>query len=91
MTLIHTNGGSTVAKIAHSMPRTPARLCPICEATFREIAPGEDWAMATVSSISSSVSHPSSSTNFFRISGMITNPPPKVKALMESMDKNSLR
>ena len=49
--------------------------------TFTAIAPGEDWAMAVRSSISCSSIHPSSSTNFFRISGTITNPPPKVQAL----------
>ena len=55
------------------------------------MAPGDDWAIAVRSSISCSSIHPSSSTNFFRISGMITNPPPNVQALSLSVDRNSVQ
>ena len=53
------------------------------------IAPGDDCAMAIMSSISCSSIQPSSSTNRLRISGTITKPPPKVQALSLNTEKNS--
>ena len=53
------------------------------------MGPGEDCAMAVMSSISDSSSQPSSSTNFFFISETMTNPPPKVKALSRKVALNS--
>ena len=55
------------------------------------IAPGDDCASAVRSSISSSRSHPSSSTNFFFISDTMTKPPPNVTALIYSIFRNSPR
>ena len=53
------------------------------------MGPGEDWAIAVMSSISSSSSHWSSSTNFFFIRDTMTKPPPKVKALSRKVALNS--
>ena len=57
-------------------------------APLTAIAPGEDWAMATRSSISSSSIQWYSSTNFFFISVTMTYPPPKVNALKYNVDRN---
>ena len=53
------------------------------------IGPGEDWAMAVISSISSSLNQPSSSENFRFIREAITKPPPKVKALRVKVAVNN--
>ena len=53
------------------------------------IAPGEDCAIAVRALLASSSIQPSSSTNFFCINGMITNPPPKVQALSSKVEKNN--
>ena len=60
-------------------------------APFTAMAPGADWAMATRSSISSSSIQWHSSTNFFLSRVTITYPPPNVKALRYSVEKNSRR
>ena len=75
-------GGRMVPTTAQTMPQKPATRQPTRMAALTAMAPGEDWAMAVISSISASVSQPKPSTNFFFISVTMTNPPPKVKALM---------
>ncbi len=55
------------------------------------MAPGEDWAMAVKSIISCSSIQPRSATNFFRSSGMMTKPPPKVKALIMKVEENNVQ
>ena len=47
--------------------------------------------MAVKSIISSSSIQCSCSTNFLRISGMMTNPPPNVNALSVNVEVNSVR
>ena len=59
-------------------------------AAFTAMAPGEAWAKAAKSSISSSLSHFRLSTNLRFIKVTITNPPPKVKVLMYSVARNSV-
>ena len=75
-------GGMIVAMTEVSMPAKPPTRQPTRLAAFTAIAPGEDCAMAAISSISSSVIQCSSSTNLRFIRVTMTNPPPKVKALM---------
>lgn len=53
------------------------------------MAPGEDWAMAAMSSSSSSLNSPFFSTNALRTMGSTTYPPPKVNALMYRFTPNS--
>ena len=67
-----TNGGSTVPRIATNAPRIPASLYPTTMAPLTAIAPGEDCAIATRSSISFSSIQWHSSTNFFFIKVTIT-------------------
>ena len=69
----------------------PATRYPTSIEALTAIAPGDDWAIAVRSIISCSSIHPSSSTNFFLMSGIMTNPPPNVKALSFSVDRNSVR
>ena len=61
-----------VPRIATSAPGIPASLYPTTMAPLTAIAPGEDWAIATRSSISSSSIQWYSSTNFFFIRVTIT-------------------
>lgn len=65
-------GGRIVPRIATSVPGIPASLYPTTMAPLTAIAPGEDWAIATRSSISSSPIQRYSSTNFFFIRVTIT-------------------
>ena len=60
-------------------------------AALTAMGPGEDWAMAVKSSISSSSSQWYCCTNFLRIRGMMTYPPPKVKALRVKVEENSFQ
>ena len=82
MTVIIMTGGSTVASMAIIAPATEPILNPVSIAALTAIAPGEDCAIAARSIISFSSSHLRSSTNLRRISGIMTNPPPKVNALI---------
>ena len=72
------------------MPAAPATRRPTSIDALTAMAPGDAWAMAVMSSISSSSSHFSSSTKRFFISETITKPPPKVNALMASIEWNSV-
>ena len=74
-----------VPSTPHREPAGPATRAPTCTATFTVTAPGEARAKAAISKISSSVSQPSSSEKRRCIRGMMTKPPPKVKALRHSM------
>ena len=47
------NGGIMVPRIAITVPAIPASLYPTTMAPLTAMAPGEDWAIATRSSISS--------------------------------------
>ena len=73
------------------IPMAPATRHPTRIAAFTAMAPGDDWARAVISSISSSLIQCSSSTNFFFMKVMITKPPPNVKALMYSVLKNNFQ
>ncbi len=84
-------GGRTVAIAATNAPVTPKILCPIIIDAFTAMAPGDDWAMAIRSRISSSFIQLSSSQNFFFIRGTMTKPPPKVKALILKVDMNKVQ
>jgi len=80
----------TVPSMVTIAPGTPATRYPSKIAALTAIGPGDDWAMAVKSSISCSSSQPSRSTNCLRISGMMTYPPPKVKALSLKVDRNKV-
>ena len=71
------------------MPAKPHTRQPTRMAAFTAMAPGEAWARAAKSSISSSLSHFRLSTNLRFIKVTITNPPPKVNVLIYSVAKNS--
>ena len=75
-------GGKMVANTATAAPNIPPILYPVRIAALTAIAPGDDCAIAVRSIISDSSSHFRSSTNFLRIRGMMTKPPPNVNALM---------
>ena len=77
-----TIGGIIVPITATTIPGSPPVFHPTNIAAFTAIAPGEDCAMAVKSSISSSSIQFNSSTNFFFINVIITNPPPKVNVLI---------
>ena len=68
----------------------PPMRVPVSTAAFTAMAPGVDWAMAAMSSISSSSIQPSSSTKRRFIRVTITKPPPKVKLLMVSILVNRI-
>ena len=78
-------GGRMVPRTAASIPAKPPIRQPTRMAALTAMAPGEDWARAMRSSISSSASQWSSSTKRRRMKVTMTKPPPKVQALMESM------
>ena len=82
-------GGRAVPRMATRVPGRPHMRYPRITEALMGMGPGEDWAMAVMSSISSSSSQPSSSTNFFFIRDTMTNPPPKVKALSKKVALNS--
>jgi hypothetical protein len=84
-----TKGGSTVPDTVINAPKIPATRYPTRSDAFTAIAPGDDCAIAVRSIISSSSIQCSSSTNFLRISGIITKPPPNVQALSCKVDKNN--
>ena len=71
-----------VPKTDAIIPGSPKTFQPTIIATLTAIAPGADCASAIRSSISDSLIHPSSSENFFFTKVAITNPPPKVNALI---------
>ncbi len=83
------SGGETVPNTVKRAPGIPDNLYPASIDVLTAIGPGADCAIATRSSISSSSIHLYFSTNFSRMSGTITYPPPKVKALSVKVAQKS--